>query len=52
MDVKHIELAVSRPERDRWPDEPKEAYEATERDRDGWFELGPVVADRYRPDGS
>jgi hypothetical protein len=31
-------LARSRPERNRWPDEPEEGFEAGERDREGVFD--------------
>ena len=52
--VAHREpLAERRRERDHWPNEPKETYEATERDRDGRFpELLDNLLERGESDGS
>ncbi len=39
-----VELATSRPERDRWPHEPRETFEPLERDHRGRFDDRDFVA--------
>jgi hypothetical protein len=41
-------LAVSRPERNRWPHEPIETFEPPERDARGWFDDRDFVAELER----